>query len=169
MRPPQTSPTIYLNWTNGPQLQCSKTYEVEVRVSKDQGATWCVDGANPACDPNTVTTWGKTCNVTTSACFQGPATSSMGTQDHGALTMYPNPNRGDELTIALSAVETGVRSVSVDIYDLTGQRISARNIAVADGFVNSKVKFDGELASGMYIVIIQAGTKTYTERLVIQK
>ncbi|MBP6644177.1 MAG: T9SS type A sorting domain-containing protein, partial [Flavobacteriales bacterium] len=169
VRPPQTSPTIYLNWTNGPQLQCSKTYEVEVRVSKDQGATWCVDGANPACDPNTVTTWGKTCNVTTSACFQGPATSSMGTQGHGALTMYPNPNRGDELTIALSAVETGVRSVSVDIYDLTGQRISARNIAVADGFVNSKVKFDGELASGMYIVIIQAGTKTYTERLVIQK
>ncbi|HQW42086.1 MAG TPA: T9SS type A sorting domain-containing protein, partial [Flavobacteriales bacterium] len=169
VRPPQTSPTIYLNWTNGPQLQCSKTYEVEVRVSKDQGATWCVDGANPACDPNTVTTWGKTCNVTTSACFQGPATSSMGTQDHGALTMYPNPNRGDELTIALSAVETGVRSVSVDIYDLTGQRISARTIAVADGFVNSKVIFDGELASGMYIVIIQAGTKTYTERLVIQK
>ena len=90
-------------------------------------------------------------------------------EGNGTLTMYPNPNRGDELTIALSAVETGVRTVSVDIYDLTGQRINGRTIAVADGFVNSQVKFNGELASGMYLVNITAGTKTYTERLVIQK
>ena len=37
VRPPQTSPTLYLNWTNAPALEATKTYEVEVRVSKDQG------------------------------------------------------------------------------------------------------------------------------------
>ncbi|MEZ5480594.1 MAG: putative metal-binding motif-containing protein, partial [Thiolinea sp.] len=53
VRPPQTSPTLHLNWSaaSGPQLEASKTYEVEVRVSKDQGATWCVDAPSPACDP----------------------------------------------------------------------------------------------------------------------
>ena len=69
VRPPQTSPTLYLNWSanSGPQLEASKTYEVEVRVSKDQGATWCVDAPSPACDPSPVTIWGKTCNVTISS------------------------------------------------------------------------------------------------------
>ena len=35
---------------------------------------------------------------------QGGGASSMGTQNGGALTMYPNPNRGDLVTIALSEV-----------------------------------------------------------------
>ncbi|MBP6643824.1 MAG: T9SS type A sorting domain-containing protein, partial [Flavobacteriales bacterium] len=169
VRPPQASPTIYLNWTNGPQLLCNKTYEVEVRVSKDLGATWCIDGASPACDPNPVTTWGKTCNVTTSVCFQGPGQSSMGTQGNGALTMYPNPNNGDQLTISLTEVARDVRTMSVDIYDLTGKRITARTIAVQDGFVTTVLDLNGDIANGMYMVNITAGEKTYTERLVIQK
>ena len=43
VRPPQTSAVLYMNWIDGPLLQASKTYEVEVRVSKDLGATWCID------------------------------------------------------------------------------------------------------------------------------
>lgn len=46
-------------------------------------------------------------------------------EDGGALTMYPNPNRGDLVTIALSEVGADVRTVSVDIYDLRGQRVTA--------------------------------------------
>lgn len=169
VRPPQASPTIYLNWTNGPQLLCNKTYEVEVRVSKDLGATWCIDAPSPACDPSPVTTWGKTCNVTTSACFQGPGQSSMTAQGNGALTMYPNPNNGDQLTISLTEVARDVRTMSVDIYDLTGKRITARTIAVQDGFVTTVLDLNGDIANGMYMVNITAGEKTYTERLVIQK
>ena len=88
--------------------------------------------------------------------------------------MYPNPNRGDQLYLSVDAIEDGVRTVSVDIYDLFGKRVSARTLAVNDGFVNTVLDLSsstagGELAAGMYMVHITAGDATYTERLVIQK
>ena len=82
--------------------------------------------------------------------------------------MYPNPNRGDLVTIALSEVDAEVNTVSVDIYDLRGQRVTARTITVQDGYVNTVIDLKGDLAGGMYMVNITAGQKTYTERLVIQ-
>ncbi|MBK8708280.1 MAG: T9SS type A sorting domain-containing protein [Flavobacteriales bacterium] len=174
VRPPQTSPRLYMNWSadSGLQLECGKQYEVDVRVSLDGGANWCFDVASPSCvEP--VTTWGNVCmvNITTSTYCPGPlqgGSSSMATQN-GDLTMYPNPNRGDQLYINLSAVDADVNTVSVDIYDLTGKRISARTIAVQDGFLNSVLDLNGEIASGLYMVNITAGDKIYTERLVIQK
>jgi subtilisin-like proprotein convertase family protein len=171
VRPPQTSPTLYLNWhiNTGAQLQASKTYEVEVRVSKDQGATWAVDSSNPACDPSPVTTWGKTCSVTigTVVTLDGES-SSIATQGNGTFTMYPNPNRGDRLFISLTEVETDVNTVSVDIYDMTGKRVIARTIAVQDDRINTALDLSGSLTGGVYLVNMTVGTKTRTERLVIQ-
>ncbi|MEZ4738205.1 MAG: lamin tail domain-containing protein [Flavobacteriales bacterium] len=199
VRPPQTSPTLYLNWNanSGPQLEASRTYEVEVRVSKDQGATWCVDAPSPSCDPGPVTTWGKTCNVTISGGAPPPTpTCSDGIQngdeegidcggscplscEAAALqqgpgvgihaVVHPNPNNGEQLFISLTHVDTKVKTVSVDIHDLTGQRVIARTIAVQDGFLNTALDLNGEVASGLYMLNITAGDKTYTERLVIQK
>jgi hypothetical protein len=141
-------------------LQDGKTYDVDVRVSKDGGATWCSTS-----DP-----WGPVCQLTID---NTPANS--GNQNFAAieataaeLRMFPNPNRGDQLNFSISAIEEGVNTVSVDIYDLTGKRMSARTIAVADGNVNTVIDLAGELAAGMYLVNITAGDKTYTERLVIQ-
>jgi hypothetical protein len=149
---------VQLNWTVLP-LQDGKTYDVDVRVSKDGGLTWCTSA-----DP-----WGKVCQLTID---NTPANS--GNQNFAAegmdaeLRMFPNPNRGDVLTFSLSAIEEGVNNVSVDIYDLTGKRMSARMIAVTDGQVNTTLDLNGELAAGMYVVNIIAGEMTYTERLVIQ-
>lgn len=56
----------------------------------------------------------------------------------------------------------------MDIYDLRGQRVTARTIAVQDSFVNTQLELNGDLVGGMYKVHITAGTKVYTERLVIQ-
>ena len=84
------------------------------------------------------------------------------------LRMFPNPNRGDVLNFSISAIEEGVNTVSVDIYDLTGKLRSTRTIAVADGNVNTVIDLAGELAAGMYFVNITAGERVYTERLVIQ-
>jgi hypothetical protein len=72
------------------------------------------------------------------------------------------------LNFSLSAIEEGVNSVSVDIYDLTGKRISTRAIAVSGGNVNTVLDLNGELATGLYLVNITAGDTVYTERLVIQ-
>jgi hypothetical protein len=147
-----------LNWAVLP-LQDGKTYDVDVRVSKDGGATWCSTS-----DP-----WGNVCLLTIDNTPANSGNQNFAAEGAAAeLRMFPNPNRGDVLNFSLSAIEEGVSTVSVDIYDLTGKRMSARTIAVADGNVNTVLNLNGELAAGMYVVNITAGETLYTERLVIQ-
>jgi hypothetical protein len=155
-----TNYIMQLNWTGATALQVNKTYDVDVRVSKDGGLTWCTND----------TPWGDICLLTIAAPPAGTGNAMMATNNGAAaeLRMFPNPNRGDLLTFSLSAVEEGVNTVSVDIFDLFGKRVSARTIAVADGGVNAVLDLNGELAAGMYLVNITAGETLYTERLVIQ-
>jgi hypothetical protein len=172
VRPIQQSPTLYMNWTTGDKLKCNTQYQVDLRVSKDGGATWCVANAEATCSANP-TIWGKVCsvNITTSTYCPGPAQgegSNLAAEGNGDFTMYPNPNRGDQLFLSLSKVEAGVHTVSVDIFDLTGKRAMARTIPVQDGFLKTNLDLNGDLATGMYMVNITAGEKTYTQRLVIQ-
>ncbi|MBK7384563.1 MAG: T9SS type A sorting domain-containing protein [Flavobacteriales bacterium] len=116
-----------------------------------------------------LTPWGKVCEVYTQACFQPGGNQNMATDSGAAMHMYPNPNRGDQLFLSLDAIEEGVNTVSVDIYDTFGKRVTARTIAVQDGFINTVLELNGELATGLYMVNITAGGAVYTERLVIQK
>ncbi|MEZ4791149.1 MAG: T9SS type A sorting domain-containing protein [Flavobacteriales bacterium] len=182
VRPPQTSARMVLNWTNGTPLECSKTYEVDVRVSLDGGATWCFGPAgsieSAACADTEE--WGKVCNVTINPCAlpnggnnafagnDGQGESSLRGPAKQSVALYPNPNRGDQLYLRVSGLEAGVGLVSVDIYDLTGKRVAARTIAVQDGFVKTSLDLHGDLSGGMYLVNITAGDRSYTERLVIQ-
>ena len=99
--------------------------------------------------------------------FQG-GNQNMVLDNSTGLRMYPNPNRGDQLYLALDQVEEGVNTVSVDIYDLFGKRVSARTIAAQDGFINTVLDLN-EMAAGMYMVNITAGEQVFTERLVIQR
>jgi hypothetical protein len=159
----RTSSTYFvqLNWAFAP-LQNGKTYDVDVRISRNGGFTWCTSS-----DP-----WGEICQLTIGA-TQVNAMSTMvddhqGAQFAGELLLFPNPNRGDLLNFSLTGIEAGVNTVSVDIYDLTGKRMSARTLAVAGNSVNTTIDLAGELAAGMYLVNITAGSASYTERLVIQ-
>ena len=174
VRPIQTSPTLYLNWTSGERLKCNTQYDVDMRVSKDGGATWCVANGAATCDsPASIQLWGKVCKVNITSSSYCPANgqggaSNLAVENTGDLTMYPNPNRGDQLFINLNAVEAGVNTVNVDIFDLTGKKVTARTIAVQDGTVKTALELNGDLSNGMYLVNITAGSKAYTERLVIQ-
>jgi hypothetical protein len=152
---------VQLNWTTLP-LENGKTYDVDVRVSRDGGVTWCT-----AQDP-----WGDVCQLTIGA-PQVNAMSTMVVDHRGAqltseLLLFPNPNRGDQVVFNLSRLEEGVNTVAFEVYDLTGKRTMTRVLAVAGGNVNTIVDLNGELAAGMYLVNIIAGSKTYTERLMIQ-
>ena len=170
VRPPQKSAQLVLNWTSGTPLQATKTYDVDVRVSLDGGATWCfgpatTDQAAACADAQD---WGTVCQVTISGGSGQGGGSNLAISGHSTFTMYPNPNRGDQLFVSVGSVEPGVGTVSVDIYDLTGKKVSARTIAVQDGMVNTALELNGELANGIYMVSVTAGSKAYTERLVIQ-
>jgi len=143
-----------------------------VRVSLDGGATWCFGPATAdqtaACADTEA--WGKVCLVTINPCAEvNGGGSSMVVGGNNTFTMYPNPNRGDQLFIKISRVHEGVKSVNVDIFDLTGKQLTARRLAVQDGVVNSTLELNGELPNGTYLMNITAGSKAFTERLVIQR
>ena len=87
---------------------------------------------------------------------------------NATLTMYPNPNRGDQLFVSMTDINNTISTVTMDVYDMTGKRVAARTIAVQDGFVNQAVELNGELAGGLYLVNFTAGDQTFSERLVVQ-
>jgi len=141
-------------------LTCGKTYEVDVRVSFDGGSTWCHSS-----DP-----YGDICLLTTTCSFNGMAEEgTSGTATEARVAMYPNPNAGNELFVNLTGIDASVEALNVDIYDAFGKRVAQRTIGVSDGYVNTTIALNRELANGMYMVSITAGTSTYNERLVIQK
>jgi hypothetical protein len=153
-----TTPVLQLNWN--PAL-FDGTYRVEVRAFKN--GSWCVSGTTEG-------SWGDLCNVTITGnpnamVLDGGSTTSTG---DAKLALFPNPNNGQQLTVSLSAVEQGVETIAVDIFDLNGARVSAQVIAVNDGMVYQVVDVAG-LADGLYMVNITAGGQRYTERLVIAK
>ncbi|MCB9184414.1 MAG: T9SS type A sorting domain-containing protein [Flavobacteriales bacterium] len=148
-------------------LECGKTYDVDVRISFDNGATWCVSTPNP----NSVTdpAWGKVCQLTINCGAAQGGNQNMVLESNSGFSMYPNPNRGDQLFLSIDALEDEVRTVSVDIYDAFGKRVSARTVAVnSDNAVNTVLELNGSLATGMYTVTITAGSRVLNERLVIQ-
>ncbi len=158
----RTNYLLSLNWSaaTGLPLENGKTYDVEVRASKNGGSTWCTSDA----------VWGPVCQVTIGA----PAPSAMALlegmqqdEQHADPRLFPNPTRGDVLNFSMGAVEEGVERVSMDIFDLSGKRVSSRDLPVSAGAVNTVIDLKGELAAGMYLVTITAGDRLYSERLLV--
>ena len=84
------------------------------------------------------------------------------------LTIWPNPNDGELLYVAIPDLATDAITTNVDIYEATGQRVIARTLAVQDGHVNTSIRLDEELAPGLYMVIFTAGEVSFTQRLSVQ-
>jgi hypothetical protein len=153
---------LQLNWPTNP-LVPGKQYTVDVRASKNAGATWCTNAVPPALvDP-----WGTVCTLNiTGSSAQGGGENLPLQITRTNLSLYPNPNRGDQLWLSIDAVDEGVETITVDFFDLAGHRTVARTIATQGTNLNSLLELNG-LAAGVYIVHITAGEKVYTERLVI--
>jgi subtilisin-like proprotein convertase family protein len=148
-------------WSTNPLLCGIYTYDVTVAVSMDGGATFCPFG--PVCTAEITNNPPDPCT----APFQGGGGSlHTAMQEEAVFQMWPNPNRGDRLNLALSDVPDGVTQVFVEVYDLFGKRVMDSAIPV-EGAFNTVIEMR-DLASGMYTVNTVAGAKTYTERLVIQ-
>ncbi|MEZ4808282.1 MAG: T9SS type A sorting domain-containing protein, partial [Flavobacteriales bacterium] len=153
--------TLGWNASVAPPLEDEVVYDVTVQAFK--GGSYCTLGQS--CTVQICNTPGSCTNDFSG----GQQHSAIDAPDaEAALTLYPNPNRGDQLTVALTAVSEGVNTVNVDLYDLSGKRMIARTIAAQDGFVNTVLDLNNELAAGMYMVQITAGDQVYTQRLVIQ-
>lgn len=141
-------------WNTNP-LQLGQCYDVVVRVSFDNGATWCA--------------YGTSCQICTA-----PAPPVDGANDRmlveapaAPLSIWPNPNTGEQLTLHIEDLGAEHATVAMDLTDLYGKRVASRMLPVNGTSLNAAVDLDG-LASGLYMVTITAGDRIYTERLVVR-
>ncbi|MDX9749727.1 MAG: 5'-nucleotidase C-terminal domain-containing protein, partial [Flavobacteriales bacterium] len=139
----------HLNWSSQPALNVGSTYQVRVRASKDGGTTWC--------------NWGWACEVTI-APGVAPGGESFAALGQAGVSLWPNPNNGQQLWMEVAGLTDDVRTIAIDIHDLSGKRVIAREVKAQHGAMN--MDLDG-LAAGTYVVAITAGDQRFVERLVI--
>ena len=88
-----------------------------------------------------------------------------GTELSERLTLFPNPNRGDAITVTLGAVAADVNTVSVDVYDTFGKRVMTKHYENAGQVFNTVLDLDADLAAGNYMVNITVNDELHVERL----
>ncbi|MBK9539441.1 MAG: T9SS type A sorting domain-containing protein [Flavobacteriales bacterium] len=160
MRAPSPSPTrsfTLTKWLTNP-LKAGRTYNVQVRSSFDNGATWC--------------DYGPSCTVKISWTPLAPFAEPRGyeaayTEEPTELLLYPNPTNGDQVRIQLSGIDPELTTATLDITDLFGKRVMSTTLPLNDGALNTSLALPGALADGLYIVTIVTGEQLFTERLMI--
>ncbi|MBL7964314.1 MAG: T9SS type A sorting domain-containing protein [Flavobacteriales bacterium] len=136
-------------------LFCGTQYNVRVRATFDNSTTniqWCP--------------WGSACSVTTVNCNPGQG-GRVASDEEAGLSLYPNPNRGDQVVVRVTGLTTEEQNVTIEVVDLFGKRVITETMPAA-GILNTTLDLNGNLASGMYMVNVTAGDVTYSQRLVIQ-
>lgn len=170
VRPPQTSPAIYLNWSGSSALLCGVTYQVDVRVSKDSGVTWCTGALTTDAPANCADAapWGVVCAVTIGGCQQQSVAPAHTLNTERTLSIFPNPVNDGHVTLVFDA-SRGTMPVDLELMDPAGRRVWSQHIPLAEGVVNVQVELDASLAPGVHFLVAHRGGHTYVERLVIAR
>ena len=82
-----------------------------------------------------------------------------------SYNVYPNPNNG---TFNLTISSDEPAKVSVKVIDMLGNLVSVQGIDNVQGIVTTEMNL-GNIATGVYNVIISNGKTTETKRIVVQK
>ena len=158
-----TSYTLVLGpWLTNPLLCGTFTYDVRVGVSVDGGANFCPFG--PTCTVGITNSAPNPCT----APFQGGGQHNLGAAHEAGLHIYPNPNRGDLLSIMLTGIPQEVQVVRVDIHDVFGKQVITQQITTGGGDLNHVMQLGSSLSDGLYMVTLTVAEKTYSQRLIIQ-
>jgi len=84
------------------------------------------------------------------------------------MTLYPNPNRGDQFMLSISEVPAQAETVDLELYDLTGKRVVAQMLTIENGRLNTTVDLTGALPTGVYMVRCTVAGQVHTQRMVVQ-
>ncbi len=143
---------LFWNSSVGAPLVTGSQYEVDVRAFKN--GQWCP--------------WGDVCTLNIGSPVNGGGQQQSALIEESAtLNMWPNPNRGDQLFLTITAVPAGVTTITADVFDMYGKRVAAETYAVNEGMFNATMDLNGKLAAGMYMVNISIGDVVKTQRLIV--
>lgn len=152
-----TTYTLQMNWTPL-SLQAGKTYQVDVRVSKDGGNTWCTSGNE----------WGELCPLHIIANGNlAPVMQEMAA--HSELTLWPNPNGTREVSVLLQELPADASDVHWELFDALGRRVMDEHWTPQEkGTMRKQVHLPADTGVGVYLVQVHVGDQRFTERLVIE-
>src|SRR5690606_18631829 len=89
-------------------------------------------------------------------------------EKYGKATLYPNPNRGDEVRIALDGLSAGHYDVNINVYDIYGKQIATEGFGHEGASLSRLMRFSNDLSSGMYMVHISVdGKMVSVEKLIV--
>lgn len=95
------------------------------------------------------------------------AQAGNGTDRDATFSLYPNPNKGDQVHVLLGGLDPEIREVAFDLYDLRGCVAMTRMLTVNQGSVDLVLNFDGDLPNGMYLANVTVGSRQLSQRLVV--
>ena len=153
------SPTRNLNmatWGNAvPLPTCFQPYNVRVRVSFNNGATYCA--------------WGPWCTVT----FTCPPQAGRGMEaitGTGEITLgvYPNPSDGSALQLAIGGLDPEAGTMDLDVLDALGRTVIAeqRPVRATQGIL--LLNWPARPAPGTYLVRARQGDRQVQQRVMVQ-
>ncbi|MBK9763723.1 MAG: T9SS type A sorting domain-containing protein [Flavobacteriales bacterium] len=146
----------YLNWAS-PALLTGHTYDVRVRVSLDNGATWCP--------------WGETCTITISASMLEP-NGGLSFADVGGdqdIQVWPNPNAGDRMELLIPDLDENDHLAEVTVYGSNGQCVHEQRFGIEAPEWRTKLEFSNTLDQGHYIIQVRVGEKSWHQRFVVTR
>jgi hypothetical protein len=143
-----------LNWFTQPLVNGS-TYDVRVNVLVNgQWSGFC----EPAC----------AVTILNPPMTQDGRSFAVGTSDLHA-SIYPNPVRDGRITVRLDDLKDEHQRISIDIYDLQGERVFD-GAYENDGDVFSRVvELDASMAAGTYLLRIVVNGTASTHRLSVTR
>lgn len=144
-------------WYTNP-LKAGRTYNVVVRASFDNGATWCDYG--PSCTVRI--SWSPFAPGMVRGVEEAAATAPE-------LRVYPNPTNGEQVRIQLSGADPALTTATLDLVDLIGQRVLTATLPLRDGELDTVLPLRNDLAEGVYLLTITAGERVLNERVVITR
>ncbi|MBK6342678.1 MAG: T9SS type A sorting domain-containing protein [Flavobacteriales bacterium] len=158
----RNSPTHWMA-LSGPgagAFQNGTTYEVQVRISKDDGATWCP--------------FGEVCQVTIDngggeLMLDGASSAGHEAAVESRMTVWPNPNRGELLNMSITGFTQHDAVFTFDLYDMLGNRVVTSTCAAQDGTLNGSLELPASLSTGMYVLHVTGAGSVWTERVVMQR
>jgi hypothetical protein len=152
-----TTPYLLLSTVFNTQLGNSGYWKVRIRPNFSYGA----GGYGPS----------SVLNISNTAASQ---MLSEGTAEQGSKSLqvqpvsavYPNPNNGNEVNINLTDIGSG--DLTFKIVDGLG-RVVYNNRYTVDGSLMTKVNFNGQLNSGIYLIEFTINGETMNERMIVEQ
>ncbi|QQR85199.1 MAG: T9SS type A sorting domain-containing protein [Flavobacteriales bacterium] len=142
-------------WATNP-LKPGRYYDVQVRASFDNGATWCP--------------YGPVCSVRTRNGVQAMVRSveAEDAQADASLTLFPVPNDGAGVNITVDAVIDEQGTARLLVFDLSGRLVYDGILNLSEGEQTLDVRFGQPISDGVYAVQLHTPLGTRNARMVVR-